>query len=67
MVFLTLAVSVPGLRPPECPTNIDCEPASTLQVRTFYAALYVVAIGVGGVKPCFSSLGAKHYHIHKFC
>lgn len=61
MILLTMAVSVPGLRPPDCPTNIDCEPASTLQVRTFYVALYIVAIGVGGVKPCFSALGADQF------
>lgn len=58
-MFLTLTVSVPGLRPPECPTNIDCQSASKLQVRVFYCALYVVAIGVGGVKPCASTLGGK--------
>jgi dipeptide/tripeptide permease len=62
MVFLTMTVSVPGLKPPDCPTNIGCEPASKLQIRVFYTALYVVAVGVGGIKPCFSSLGAQHYH-----
>lgn len=59
MVFLTVTVSVPSLRPPECTTNTSCEPASKLQVRIFYIALYVVALGAGGVKPCFSSLGAQ--------
>jgi peptide/histidine transporter 3/4 len=61
MILLTLSVSLPSLKPPECPTHTDCKNVSKWQVGVFYFALYVVAVGVAGVKPCFSSLGADQF------
>ncbi|GLJ48634.1 hypothetical protein SUGI_1026040 [Cryptomeria japonica] len=62
MIILTLAVSLPSLRPPECPTNSNsCNKASTLQVGIFYFALYVLALGTGGTKPNISTIGADQF------
>ncbi|KAG9136399.1 hypothetical protein Leryth_021806 [Lithospermum erythrorhizon] len=63
MSVLTLAVSVPGLKPPTCddPTGIDCKKASTLQLAVFYGALYTLAIGTGGTKPNISTIGADQF------
>ncbi|KAI8002144.1 Protein NRT1/ PTR FAMILY 5.2 [Camellia lanceoleosa] len=62
MSVLTLAVSVPGLRPPHCsdPDPAHCKKASTLQLAVFYGALYTLAIGTGGTKPNISTIGAGH-------
>ncbi|PSR97980.1 Protein NRT1/ PTR FAMILY 5.2 like [Actinidia chinensis var. chinensis] len=63
MLVLTLAVSVPGLRPPHCsaPNSANCKKASTLQLAVFYGALYTLAIGTGGTKPNISTIGADQF------
>uniref|UniRef100_A0A5B7BW04 Uncharacterized protein n=1 Tax=Davidia involucrata TaxID=16924 RepID=A0A5B7BW04_DAVIN len=66
MCLLTLAVSVPGLKPPSCGHDVkeadDCDKrASPLQVGVFYCALYIIAIGTGGTKPNISTMGADQF------
>ncbi|XP_062149336.1 protein NRT1/ PTR FAMILY 5.2-like [Alnus glutinosa] len=65
MSLLTLAVSVPALRPPSCGQGIkevDCNKrASSLQVGIFYCALYLIAAGNGGTKPNISTMGADQF------
>ncbi|KAJ9169650.1 hypothetical protein P3X46_017814 [Hevea brasiliensis] len=65
MILLTLAVSVPSLRPPSCGPGIkeeDCDhKASALQKGVFYAALYIIAAGTGGTKPNISTMGADQF------
>eukprot|EP01018_Ginkgo_biloba_P000984 Gb_03690 [translate_table: standard] len=63
MVLLTLAVSLPSLKPPQCKsTDINCSTkASTLQIGIFYFALYVLALGTGGTKPNISTIGADQF------
>ncbi|KAH8956917.1 hypothetical protein BDL97_07G066800 [Sphagnum fallax] len=62
MLLLTLSVTLHSLRPPPCPALVNCEPASTTQVSIFYFALYVIAVGVGGMKPCLSALGGDQFN-----
>ncbi|AES81568.1 peptide transporter PTR3-like protein [Medicago truncatula] len=53
MCLLTLAVSLPMLRPPPCSQGIednDCQKASSLQIGIFFFALYIIAAGTGGLK-----------------
>ncbi|KAK9668729.1 hypothetical protein RND81_13G082100 [Saponaria officinalis] len=75
MSLLTLAVSVPGLKPPPCNEAqlSNCKKASTLQLAVFYGALYTLAIGTGGTKPNISTIGADQFDVfepkekaHKF-
>ncbi|XVE77961.1 hypothetical protein DITRI_Ditri13aG0106200 [Diplodiscus trichospermus] len=65
MSLLTLAVSVPALRPPSCGHGVKEENcnrrASDLQVGIFYCALYIIAIGTGGTKPNISTMGADQF------
>ncbi|KAG5252318.1 peptide transporter family protein [Salix suchowensis] len=65
MSLLTLAVSVPALRPPSCGHGIKEEgcdkPASALQKGIFYGALYIIAVGTGGTKPNISTMGADQF------
>ncbi|XP_043707845.1 protein NRT1/ PTR FAMILY 5.2-like [Telopea speciosissima] len=63
MCLLTLAVSLPALRPPHC-HQVDvnsCKHASPLQLGVFYSALYILAIGTGGTKPNISTIGADQF------
>lgn len=63
MLVLTMAVSLPGLKPPHCSeANVDnCKKASTLQLAVFFGALYTLAIGTGGTKPNISTIGADQF------
>lgn len=65
MCLLTLAVSLPSLKPPPCGANTsdpNCtEKASSLQIGVFFTALYILAIGTGGMKPSISTMGADQF------
>ncbi|KAK7245334.1 hypothetical protein RIF29_40174 [Crotalaria pallida] len=61
MCLLTLAVSLPALRPPQCTHDQNCNPASTLQKGIFFFALYTIAVGTGGTKPNISTMGADQF------
>ncbi|KAL4572354.1 hypothetical protein LXL04_019127 [Taraxacum kok-saghyz] len=58
MSLLTLSASVKGLEP-SC-NETGCHPTSTQTAITF-VALYLIALGTGGIKPCVSSFGADQF------
>lgn len=59
MTLLTLSASVPGLRP-TCYKKDECN-ATGSQTAVCFVALYLVALGTGGIKPCVSSYGADQF------
>lgn len=59
MTLLTVSASVPGLRP-TCYEKDKCH-ATDGQTTVFFVALYLVALGTGGIKPCVSSYGADQF------
>ncbi|KAL2240123.1 protein NRT1/ PTR FAMILY 8.1-like [Sesamum indicum] len=59
MTLLTLSASVPGLRP-TCYKKDECY-ATNSQTTVCTVALYLVALGFGGMKPCVSSYGADQF------
>ncbi|WJX17165.1 hypothetical protein P8452_07106 [Trifolium repens] len=63
MFLLTLSVSLPSLKPPECHQTYitKCKEASTHQLVVFYSALYILAVGTGGTKPNISTIGADQF------
>lgn len=64
MCLLTLAVSLPSLKPPQCAQGIadnNCPKASPLQKGVFFLALYIIAVGTGGTKPNISTMGADQF------
>ena len=58
MTLLTLSASVTGLKP-SC-NGDDCHP-TVGQSAVFFVALYMIALGTGGIKPCVSSFGADQF------
>ncbi|EER94099.1 protein NRT1/ PTR FAMILY 5.2 isoform X2 [Sorghum bicolor] len=65
MILLTLAVSLPALRPPKCGPNTadpNCvQQATSAQLGVFFLALYTLAVGTGGTKPNISTIGADQF------
>ncbi|KAG6556128.1 hypothetical protein Mapa_002069 [Marchantia paleacea] len=63
LTLLTLSVALPSLRPDKCDQSISssCQPASDREMTPIYIALYLVALGSGGVKPSISVLGADQF------
>ncbi|PON66801.1 Proton-dependent oligopeptide transporter [Trema orientale] len=65
MVLLSLAVSIPALKPPACNNHgvkeANCPKASSLQVGIFYLALYIIAVGNGGTRPNIPTIGVDQF------
>ncbi|GJU94047.1 NRT1/ PTR family 8.2-like protein [Tanacetum coccineum] len=59
MTLLTISAAVPGLKP-TCISKENCHATST-DIAVTYLALYLVALGTGGIKPCVSSYGADQF------
>ncbi|KAL2336988.1 hypothetical protein Fmac_011434 [Flemingia macrophylla] len=58
MILLTLSATAPGIKPP-CDAN-GCHPTSA-QTAACFVALYLIALGTGGIKPCVSAFGADQF------
>ncbi|KAL1330967.1 hypothetical protein AAHE18_12G148200 [Arachis hypogaea] len=59
MSLLTLSAVAPGLKP-VCRSISDCHP-TTGQTAALFIALYLIALGTGGIRPCVSSFGADQF------
>ncbi|OWM68757.1 protein NRT1/ PTR FAMILY 8.1-like [Punica granatum] len=59
MALLTLSASVPAMKP-TCEAKDGCHPTEA-QSAICFTALYLIAIGTGGIKPCVSSYGADQF------
>lgn len=59
MTLLTLSASVSGIKP-TCQGKDNCH-ATEPQVAVCFLALYLIALGTGGIKPCVSSYGADQF------
>ncbi|XVF51703.1 hypothetical protein PTKIN_Ptkin04bG0205600 [Pterospermum kingtungense] len=63
VTILTISTIIPSLRPPKC--NLDhaatCTPASGMQLIILYLALYLTALGTGGLKSSVSGFGSDQF------
>ncbi|KAL6847886.1 hypothetical protein ACP4OV_022014 [Aristida adscensionis] len=62
LALLTMASSVKGLVP-SCDGGGTCSPTES-QTAVVFVALYLIALGTGGIKPCVSSFGADQFDEH---
>lgn len=58
---LALSTKLPNLRPPPCHSNQNCEEANGLQMGILYLALYLIALGTGGLKSSVSGFGTDQF------
>ncbi|KAL3530845.1 hypothetical protein ACH5RR_010167 [Cinchona calisaya] len=59
MTLLTLSATIPGIKP-TCSAKDVCQATDT-QTTVCFLALYLIALGTGGIKPCVSSYGADQF------
>ncbi|KAK4713514.1 hypothetical protein R3W88_019421 [Solanum pinnatisectum] len=60
--MLTVATSLPQLRPPPCNRHdVNCQPANGFQMGILYLALYLIALGTGGLKSSVSGFGTDQF------
>ncbi|XP_055821318.1 protein NRT1/ PTR FAMILY 6.3-like [Solanum dulcamara] len=62
VTILTISTIIPSLRPPKCEAGSStCIPASGKQLMVLYAALYMTALGTGGLKSSVSGFGSDQF------
>ncbi|KAJ4950225.1 hypothetical protein NE237_027057 [Protea cynaroides] len=61
VTILTISTVIPRLRPPSCAAGNPCVQANGLQLSILYIALYVTALGTGGVKSSVSGFGSDQF------
>ncbi|GMI89237.1 NRT1/ PTR family 6.2 [Hibiscus trionum] len=60
---LAIATKLPQLRPPPCRASAShtCQPANGFQMGILYVALYLIALGTGGLKSSVSGFGTDQF------
>ncbi|PSS05947.1 Protein NRT1/ PTR FAMILY 6.4 like, partial [Actinidia chinensis var. chinensis] len=63
VTLLTLATTIPSMRPPPCTDSRtqQCIEATGSQLALLYAALYMTALGGGGIKSNVSGFGSDQF------
>ncbi|PWA47476.1 proton-dependent oligopeptide transporter family [Artemisia annua] len=58
---LALSTKLPQLRPPACHSSENCKQANGFQMGILYLALYLIAVGTGGLKSSVSGFGTDQF------
>ncbi|XP_024019635.1 protein NRT1/ PTR FAMILY 6.3 [Morus notabilis] len=63
LTVLTISTIVPSLRPPKCAADTvpPCIQASGMELTVLYIALYLTALGTGGLKSSVSGFGSDQF------
>ncbi|CAO2818637.1 unnamed protein product [Amaranthus hypochondriacus] len=65
LLVLTIQAHMPSLQPPPCPptqtTNVRCHEVSDGKAAVLFVGLYLVALGVGGIKGSLPPHGAEQF------
>ncbi|XP_071699379.1 protein NRT1/ PTR FAMILY 6.4-like [Rutidosis leptorrhynchoides] len=59
--LLTIATSLPSIKPPRCVAPTPCEKAIESQLAMLYAVLYTIALGASGIKSNVSGFGSDQF------
>lgn len=60
---MAISTKLPQLQPPPCDTasGKNCKPANGFQMGILYLALYLIALGTGGLKSSVSGFGSDQF------
>lgn len=67
LVILTVQAHIPSLKPPICKSfnrNVSCQEVDEGKAALLYVGLYLVALGVGGIKGSLPPHGAEQFDEH---
>ncbi|GMI70053.1 NRT1/ PTR family 3.1 [Hibiscus trionum] len=65
LVCITISAVLPSLRPPPCPTQVNCQEASNFQLWVLYISLLLTSLGSGGIRPCVVTFAADQFDSDK--
>lgn len=65
MIAITISATLPQLRPPPCPSQENCQEASSLQLGILYMALLLTSLGTGGIRPCVFTFAADQFDMSR--
>ncbi|KAK4272420.1 hypothetical protein QN277_020982 [Acacia crassicarpa] len=65
LISITVSAILPSLRPPPCPTQVNCKEASLSQLWVLYGSLLLTSIGTGGIRPCVVPFSADQFDMSK--
>lgn len=58
---MTISTIIPSLHPPKCTGDTGCVRANEKQLTVLYLALYITALGTGGLKSSVSGFGSDQF------
>ncbi|CAK8539466.1 unnamed protein product [Lathyrus sativus] len=61
VALLTISTIIPSLSPPACLEHTPCVQANTKQLMVLFVALYVTALGTGGLKSSVPGFGSDQF------
>ncbi|XP_030519116.2 protein NRT1/ PTR FAMILY 3.1-like [Rhodamnia argentea] len=65
LISIVISAVLPSLRPPPCPTQVNCQEASTTQLWVLYISLLLTSLGSGGIRPCVVTFAADQFDMSK--
>ncbi|KAK1552294.1 hypothetical protein Q3G72_014046 [Acer saccharum] len=65
LISITISAILPSLRPLPCPTQQNCQEASSLQLSVLYISLLLTSLGSGGIRPCVVTFAADQFDMKK--
>ncbi|KAG5242505.1 nitrite transporter family protein [Salix suchowensis] len=65
MISLTMSAVLPSLRPPPCPSQVNCKEASNSHLCLLYMSSILTSIGSGSIKPCVVTFAADQYDMRR--
>ncbi|CAN0884109.1 Protein NRT1/ PTR FAMILY 3.1 [Linum grandiflorum] len=65
MVSITISATLPSLRPPPCPSQENCQEASSKQLWFLYMSLLLTSLGTGGIRPCVVTFAADQFDMSR--
>ncbi|XP_056682411.1 protein NRT1/ PTR FAMILY 3.1-like isoform X2 [Spinacia oleracea] len=66
MLNITMSAILPKLHPQPCPTQVNCQEASSQQqLWVLYLSLLLTSMGNGGTQPCVVTFPANQFDMTK--